>query len=142
LEWKVKYAPGTLVARGTYNGKMIEDLRETTGAPAALRLTADRTVLAADDADVAVVNVAVLDAQGRVVPVANDKITFTVQGVGKLIGVGNGDPSSHDPDKGNSRSLFNGLAQAIVQTTGHSGTIRLQAESAGLKSASVTLESR
>ena len=56
-------------------------------------------MLAADHADLAVVNVAVVDGQGRVVPVADNKITFTVKGPGKLIGVGNGDPSSHEPDK-------------------------------------------
>jgi beta-galactosidase len=142
LEWKVKYAPGTLLAKGVFKGQVIEDMRETTGASAAIRLTADRTRLTADQADLAVVNVAVLDAQGRVVPVADNKITFTVKGPGKLIGVGNGDPSSHEPDKGNSRSAFNGLAQATVQTTFQGGMIELTAESPGLNAARVTLESR
>jgi beta-galactosidase len=125
-----------------FKGQVIEDMRETTGASAAIRLTADRTLLTADQADLAVVNVAVLDAQGRVVPVADNKVTFTVKGPGKLIGMGNGDPSSHEPDKGNSRSAFNGLAQAIVQTSPQGGTIELIAESPGLKAAHVTLQSR
>jgi len=56
-----------------------------------------------------------------------------------LIGMGNGDPSSHEPDKASHRSAFNGLAQAIVQTTGKAGTIRLKARAAGLKTGSVTL---
>jgi beta-galactosidase len=99
-------------------------------------------VLAADNADLAVVNVGVLDAQGRVVPVADNKVTFAVTGPAKLIGVGNGDPSSHEPDKASSRSAFNGLAQAIVQTTHESGQIEIKAESPGLKTASVTLNSR
>ncbi len=142
LEWKVKYAPGTLVAKGMYNGQPIEDVRETTGAPAAISLTPDRSVLVADNADLAVVNVAVVDAQGRAVPVADNKVTFTVTGPARLVGVGNGDPSSHEPDKASNRSTFNGLAQAIVQTTSKSGKIGLKAESPGLKSASVTLNSR
>jgi beta-galactosidase len=65
-----------------------------------------------------------------------------VTGPAKLIGVGNGDPSSHEPDKARSRSAFNGLAQAIVQTTLKSGKIGLKAESPGLKAANITLNSR
>jgi beta-galactosidase len=142
LEWKVKYAPGKLVAKGTRNGQSIEDVRETTGDAAALRLVSDRSELAADNADLAVVKVEVLDSQGRVVPVADNKVTFTLTGPAKLIGVGNGDPSSHEPDKADTRSAFNGLAQAIVQTTFKNGQIELKAESPGLKAATVTLLAR
>ena len=142
LEWKVKYAPGKLVAKGVRDGKPIEETVETTGAPAAIRLTADRTMLAANKTDLSVVTVAILDAQGRVVPVAGNGITFKLSGPAKLIGVGNGDPSSHEPDKASQRSAFNGLAQAIVQTTGKAGTIKLRAKAAGLKTASVTFTSQ
>jgi beta-galactosidase len=142
LEWKVKYAPGKLVAKGVRKGQSIEDARETTDAPTAIRLTADRNQLTADNADLAVVKVEVLDAQGRVVPVADNKITFSLTGPAKLIGVGNGDPSSHESDKADSRSVFNGLAQAIVQTTSSGGEIQLKAESPGLKATSIKLKSR
>ena len=142
LEWKVKYAPGKLVAKGVRKGVPIETARETTGAPAAIRLTPDRSVLAADNADLAVVKVEVVAAQGRVVPVADNKITFTLTGPAKLIGVGNGDPTCHELDKGDSRSAFNGLAQAIVQTTSTPGEISFQVESPGLKSTSCTFLSR
>jgi beta-galactosidase len=142
LEWKVKYAPGKLVAKGTRKGAPIEATRETTGAPAGLRLAADRSALAADNADLAVVKVEVIDAQGRLVPIAGNKVTFALAGPAKLIGVGNGDPSCHEPDKADSRSAFNGLAQALVQTTAQGGEIVLRAESPGLTSASVVLNSR
>jgi beta-galactosidase len=39
-----------------------------------------------------------VDAQGRFVPVAQNKINFSIEGPGKMIGVGNGDPSCHEPD--------------------------------------------
>ena len=142
LEWKVKYAPGKLVAKGVRKGQSIEAARETTGAPAAIRLVADRTQLTADNADLAVVTVEVLDAQGRVVPVAGNEVTFTLIGPAKLIGVGNGDPSCHEPDKAHSRSAFNGLAQALVQTTASVGEILFKAESPGLKATGITLQSR
>ena len=142
LEWKVKYAPGELVAKGIRKGTPIESKRETTGAPAAIRLTADRSVLAADNADLAVVKVEILDVQGRIVPIAGNKITFSLTGPGKLIGVGNGDPSCHEPDKADNRSAFNGLAQAIVQTTFSGGEILLKAESPDIKATSIILKSR
>ncbi|HLP08410.1 MAG TPA: beta-galactosidase GalA [Opitutaceae bacterium] len=139
LEWKVRYAPGQLVAKATRKGVVIETKIETTGAPAALRLTADRSALAADNVDLSVVKVEVIDAQGQVVPTAGNKITFVLSGPAKLIGVGNGDPSCHEPDKADSRSAFNGLAQAIVQTTHAAGTITLTAQAAGLAPAEITL---
>ncbi len=142
LEWKVRYAPGKLVAKGFRKGRPIEATRETTGAPAAIRLTADRSALAADNADLSVVTVEVVDAAGHIVPVADNKISFTLTGPAKLIGVGNGDPSCHEPDKADRRSAFNGLAQALVQTTATGGEIVLNAESPGLKPARVTLSSR
>lgn len=142
LEWKVKYAPGKLVAKGIRKGVPVEASRETTGAAAAIRLTADRSELAADNADLAVVTVEIVDAQGRLVPTAGNKVNFTLTGQAKLIGVGNGDPSSHEPDKANSRSAFNGLAQALVQTTRAAGEIVLEAESPDLKFARLTLRSR
>jgi len=141
LEWKVKYAPGTLLARGFKGGKeVLTDKVETTGPPVVVQLTPDRTTLAADGTDVAVFTVQVADAKRRMVPTADSAISFTITGPGKIIGVGNGDPSSHEPDKGNKRSLFNGLAQVIVQSQrGGSGAVVLQATAAGLKAAEATI---
>lgn len=142
LEWRVKYAPGKLVAKGIRDGKPVEADVETTGAPAAVQLTADRTTLTADNADLAVITVQIQDEKRRLVPLADNEVTFTLTGPGKLIGVGNGDPSSHEPDKANRRSAFNGLAQALVQTTMDGGEIKLKAEAAGLEAGVVSLTSR
>ncbi len=48
-------------------------------------------------------------------------------GEGALIGVGNGDPNCQESDKEPHRSLFNGLAQVIVQATKRPGEIRIEA---------------
>ena len=146
----MKYAPAlcarlaTKVARKSSPPKS-----KTTGAPTALQLTPHRATLKADGADVSVITVHVNDAQGRMIPTAADEITFTLSGPGKIIGVGNGDPSSHEPeqfpDKDGSpapvwrRSLFNGLAQVIVQSTGQTGEITLTANASGLTAAGLTL---
>jgi len=73
-----------------------------------------------------------------VVPVAGNEVTFKVAG-GRLIGVGNGDPSCHESDKGDKRSAFNGLGMAIVQATKQAGDLLVEASSPGLTAASVTI---
>jgi len=140
LEWQVPYAPGTLVARGFNGGKTSAEERiETTGDPAGVKLTPDRGTIDGDGEDVSVVTVGVMDSQGRLVPVAENEVTFTVDGPGKIIGVGNGNPSSHEPDKGSKRKVFNGLAQVIVQSQKQGGEIVLAAKADGLQSATVTI---
>jgi beta-galactosidase len=99
LRWSVKYAPGTLSAKGYADGSVIaEEKIETTGAAAAVQLASDRSTIHADGEDVSVFSVSVVDAQGRVVPMANNLIHFELSGPGKIIGVGNGDPACHEPD--------------------------------------------
>jgi beta-galactosidase len=77
------------------------------------------------------------------VPIADNLVQFEVKGSGRIIGVGNGDPSSHEPDKYLSgayqRRLFNGKCQVIVQAAKEAGSISLTASSAGLKAASASI---
>jgi beta-galactosidase len=100
LNWQVKYAPGTLSAKGYDDaGKVIAETKvETTGDATQIQLTPDRKAINADGEDVAVLTVAALDAHGRAVPVAQNKINFAIEGAGNIIGVGNGDPGCHEPD--------------------------------------------
>jgi len=100
LKWPVKYAPGTLSAKGfDAGGKLIAETKvETTGDAMQIQLIPDRRRINADGEDISVITVAALDAQGRVVPVAMNKIHFSLGGPGKIIGAGNGDPSCHEPD--------------------------------------------
>jgi beta-galactosidase len=146
LQWMVKYAPGTLSAKGYKAGKVIaEEKVETTGAPAAIKLTPDRPTINADGEDLSIITVAVTDAQGRIIPVATNLVSFEISGAGKIIGVGNGDPICHEPDvylpeEGSTnsvatdwkRSVFNGFAQIIVQSGKDAGEIKLTAKSDGL----------
>jgi beta-galactosidase len=132
LQWKVRYEPGAIEARGFRKGTLIlTQRRETTGPAASIRVTADRTEIDADAQDVAMLKVEALDSHGRPVPIAGNQITFKVSGPGKLIGVGNGDPNCQESDKGSSRSLFNGLAQAIIQSTRSAGPIRIEVNADG-----------
>jgi beta-galactosidase len=127
VEWKVNYEPGVIEARGSKDGKVVlTGKRETTGEAVAIRMTADRTEINADGQDVAMVTVEALDKEGRAVPTANRLISFKVSGEGAFLGVGNGDPNCQESDKEPKRSLFNGLAQLIVQSTRKAGEIHIE----------------
>ncbi len=134
LSWQVEWEPGVLEAKGYRDGKLVaETRRETAGEPAGIALEPDRSSINADGEDVSLVKVRILDAQGRLVPTAGNEVKFTVEGPGEIIGVGNGDPSSHEPDKAESRSAFNGLCLVIIQGAKKPGAIKLTAESEGLE---------
>jgi beta-galactosidase len=84
----------------------------------------------------------VRDTQNRVVPVATNLVDFELEGPGKILGVGNGDPSCHEPDRASERSAFNGNCMAIVQSKrAEAGTIAVTVTSAGLESATVPVSS-
>ena len=91
-----------------------------------------------DGEDAQPVTVDAVDARGRHVPTANLPASFAIDG-GQIIGLGNGNPNDHDPEKGDARKLFNGLAQVIVRADRGAGTLRLRATAPGLKSASLTV---
>jgi len=143
LKWVVPYKPGTLEAVGIRNGKKITTKTETTGKPAKIRIETDKTTLLADGADAAVINISVTDSKGREVPDARNLIRFSVEGDARIIGVGNGDPSSHEPDKcpdGHwQRHLFSGKCQVILQAGKTGGAVLLSASSEGLESAYIEL---
>jgi len=100
LEWKVNYKPGTLKAVGYKNGKVIlTKEQKTTGAPVSVSMSAHKNTLKSDKQDVSVITVQVLDKNGLAVPTANNEISFSISGPGKIIGVGNGDQISHENEK-------------------------------------------
>ncbi len=143
VAWNVKYAPGSIEARGWKDGKQVMTTkRETTGVAAKLVMKADRQDLRADGEDVAMFAIEVQDAQGRTVPITDNEVTFRVSGSGKLVGVGNGDPTDHAPDKGASRKAFSGYCMAVVQSSKSAGDIKVEATSPGLSSASVTISAK
>ncbi len=141
VAWTVPFAPGVIEAHGYKDGaRVLISRRETAGAAAAIVLKADRAVLRGDGEDVAVVSVEVVDVRGRLVPDADHAVSFAVTGPGRIIGVGNGDPTSHEPDKASARRAFNGLCMAIVQAGRDVGEIVVRAEATGLAGTAVKLK--
>jgi beta-galactosidase len=141
LIWNMVYKPGKLEARGYKAGKLItNDIVETTTAPSQITLSSDVNILKADGCDVAVIKVAIKDAKGRVVPTADNLVQFSIEGPGRIIGIGNGNPSSHEPDKASQRMAFNGYCLVLVQSDIMVGEIRLKASSETLKGTEITIK--
>ena len=152
LAWKVKYAPGSLMAKGYRNGTMVGETEiATTGVPFALLIESSKTKLVANGCDCVVINVSARDEHGRIVPTAGVPVSFSVSGGARILGVGNGDPICHEPDvilpqDGKppewTRSTFNGWCQAIVASPKQAGEIKVEVRSSGLKSNTITFQAQ
>jgi beta-galactosidase len=142
LTWDVPYEPGTLKAVGIRDGRTAATMEiSTTGDPAKIRLSADRTSLTADRRDVAHITVEIQDEHGRLTPLADNLVTFEIEGEGEIIGVDNGDQRSHESFKAKQRKVFNGLCLSIVQSTARAGQIRVKASSPSLLPDTLNLQS-
>lgn len=140
--WQLPYQPGKLMAIGYVKGKEVSRYAvETTGAAVKLLLTPDRSFLKGDGLDAMPVTVQVTDAKGRPVPNSNVKVKFDWSGSGLVIGHGNGDPNAHESEKGNTRHLFNGLAQLILQSkeSNMDGYMTIIATADGIKPAKLVV---
>jgi len=144
LRWnEVIYEPGELKAVAYRNGKAIgQAVMRTSGEPAALRLTPDRKTLSATGEDLCYILVEAMDDKGTLCPLADHLVRFTVTGPAEIAAVGNGNPLSLELFQADYRKLFCGKAMLIVRTTaGPSGRIHVRAESNGLRTAGIEVES-
>jgi beta-galactosidase len=145
LQWEVIYEPGILETVAYKKGKKLMTKVETTGQAVKVVLSPDSATLTANGKDADVINVSFVDKDGKEVPDANNMIYFSISGDAKIIGVGNGDPSSHESDKCLDgmwqRSAFSGKCQVIIQAGKTPGTIKLEAKANGLISDSTIIQS-
>ncbi len=150
LKWQAVYQPGKVVAIGYKNGKrMLTQQVETTKPAYKIVMKTDRQTISADGRDVAVVTVEVQDAKGRIVPDACPMLTFKLTGDGRILGVGNGDPSylgADHPDYNDCHEFsipaFNGLAQVIIQSSHNSSALQLRGEANKLKTGELTITTK
>jgi beta-galactosidase len=140
LAWDVPYTPGVLKAVGIRNGEIVASCEVRTAGPAAgIRLTADRNSIGTGRGDVAHVEVEIVDAAGVLVPTAHDAIAFELSGAGRIIGIDNGQPDSHEPYRASERRAFNGLALVLVQSFGRPENMILSATAPALAGARIEI---
>jgi beta-galactosidase len=137
----VPYEEGILTARCYENGvETASETLKTVGAPASIRLTADRIAIKADRNDLAYIMTEVVDADGNVIPWADDfTINFEISGNGKLAGVGNGNPGDMASFQQPRRKTYQGKCLAIIRPEVTPGKITIKATSEGLKECSLEL---
>ena len=147
LKWKAVYQPGKVVAVGYKNGRRIMSKTiETTKPAAKIVLRSDRQTIDADGRDLAVVTVEIQDIEGHIVPDASPLLTFCLDGDGRILGVGNGDPSYLGADHPQGKDCktfvipaFNGLAQVLVQSSHSPAVLTLTASAEQLKNGNLTI---
>ena len=127
LMWRVTFEPGEVKAVARKDGRVVaEKVIRTAGAPAALRLTSDRTHFGSNPNgdNLAFITVEVVDSDGNLCPRAEDQVFFEVEG-GRIVGVDNGNPVSMERFKDNKRKAFNGRCLVVVATDG--GNVKVKA---------------
>lgn len=142
IYWEdIPYEKGTVEARAYKDGKVIATHRITTTDEAVRLIGApDNAEWKADGADLQHVLIRAVDRKGLTDPSAHRKVTFTVEGPARIIGIINGDNCSNEETTGNSRSLYEGTVTVILRSTDTPGKVTLKADAEGLKSATVQLK--
>lgn len=143
LRWDVEYQPGEIEVVAYTKGKEVARKKIKTAGPAHhLTLSADRSEIAADGQDLSYITVEVKDRQGNLVPKADNKIRFFIEG-GEIAGVGNGDQSNIIPFNADYTRAFYGKAVVIVRANPEqSGPIKIRAYSSDVKEAEIVVNAQ
>ena len=138
--WKVNFEAGTIKAIGKNGGKQAAEFElKTAGKPARIVLTADKAKITNDWNDVVFVTAKVVDANGVVVPNANDLIEFAATGAGAIVAVDSADNADHDPFQATKRKAFQGTCVALIKAAKGNGSITISAQSGDLKGGVITI---
>ncbi|KAL4878064.1 glycoside hydrolase superfamily [Aspergillus karnatakaensis] len=135
------YQPGRIVVRGFRQGVPVaEHIQETASAASAIKLLPDRKILAASGKDVAIVRISATDEQGRFVPEATDVVRVLVNGLGRVVGLCNGDTVLTKYARAEEGiALFHGQAVAFIEAGREAGEVEVVASAAGIEDARVTI---
>lgn len=143
VSWRVRFEPGTVKVVAYKAGQNVGEREiHTAGEPARIRLTPDRSMIAADGRDLSFVTVEILDAEGNLCPNADNLVRFETAGNVRIAGVDNGSPTSMERFKDDKRHAFYGKCLVVLQNDGQPGEARLKATAEGLAPAEVTIGAR
>lgn len=142
IKWEhVKYAEGTLQAIAYNNGKVVARHKiETTGKAVRLIVTPDNSKWQADGMDLQHVRIEAVDKKGRRVPMAQDELTFSVEGDARIVAVTNGDNNSEELNVQDHRRLWNGSAMVILRSGQSPSKVQLRVTSPAFKTTTIRLE--
>lgn len=130
------YEPGEVKAVAYRQGRRIgEAVVRTAGKPVALKLTQDY-----GDGEYAFFQIDAVDAAGARNPLADNRLSFSIAGPGRIVAAGNGNPRAMESFADTSaHSLFFGKAVVVVRRDAP-GIITLVAAAGNLESARAALK--
>jgi beta-galactosidase/beta-glucuronidase len=138
--WLVDYQPGELLVKGYNNGiEVCANSIKTAGEAYQLKAVADNVVFVSKTKGLSQVEVSITDKDGNPVFPADDEVTVSITGPGKLLGLESGSNSSHESYQASQRKALHGRLLAYIQTTGKQGSINVQFSAGSLKSSTLTL---
>jgi len=141
--WNVPYQPGTLLAIGYDGGKKVNTaILNTASAPAAIKLTPDRTDIIANKQDLCYVSIGLTDAKGNLDPRAGNLLKFKIDGPGTIAGVGNADPRSTESYQQPQRKAWRGKCMVVIRSMNKPGDITLKVSADGLPAKTLVIHAR
>lgn len=142
-QFTLPYKEGILRAEGLRDGKVMgTKILKSAGAPTAIRLSADRTNLKSDEDDLSFIMIEIVDADGNVVPIADNQLEVKVNGNFRLQALGNADIKDEDIYTDDSHKAWKGRALAVVRNPAKKGSSTVTVTSPGLKSATLKLSAK
>ena len=142
-EWQVPFEKGCLSARAYRKGVCVaEAAQKTAGAPCRLSLRASRDWIYSDGADAMALDICAVDENGIPVPTADFPVQVACSDGGRVLGMGNGDPNSHEDDTLPQRRLFAGWCQAVIALKEGGESLTVTVTAGDLEPARLTLEVR
>ncbi len=118
LEWLVPYQPGELKVVARKDGKVAATMsHRTAGAAAKISVFADQSALDPAKRDLSYVTIRVEDENGILAPKAAKWVNIQIEGPGRLVGSGGGDPLSQTSFQASTFRTFNGLGLGIIAAT-------------------------
>ena len=144
IRWdNITYADGTLLAIAYNNGKDVAHHQiQTSGKAVRLSALADNIEWKADGMDLMHVRLEAIDSKGRRVPMAQDELTFEVEGDAQIVAVTNGDINSDELNVQNHRRLWNGSAMVILRSGRNPSKVVLRTKANGYKTITTKLETK
>ena len=141
--WQVPYAPGilTAIAYDENGNEVARDEVRSFSDPARILLEPETNSITADGRDLLFLDISTVDENGVLVANARNRMSITVTGAGRLVGLDNGDSTDYEQYKCTSRRLFSGRLLAIIAATAESGEINVTVTSPGLPTETLTLNS-
>ena len=127
-QWRVKYIPGCLLAKGYIDGKEVCcDSRETTGEPVKLSLRLENS-FEPNGKDIAVFTCECLDENGRTVPNAEKYVSFSTCENAQILGTGS-DICDHKNVTLPQRQMYGGKITVAVRPNSGAEEFKLFAKS-------------